>query len=142
MPETPILMRRQGDYVNVLHRRLPGWTKRDIRAFLRAQAGAIEACLNQEGARPWDRAVIIPGVVKVYAKLVEAKPERRARNPATGVLMRLPAEPKHMKARVKALARVKRAAGQVVVKRESKLAGPPAVLTPKRKSRYEREPVI
>jgi hypothetical protein len=127
-------MRRQSDYINVIHRRLPeGWTKKDVKVFLRAQADAVEECLSQRG-RPWDRAVIIPGLVKVYAKLVAAKPERRAKNPATGAWMMLGAVPEHLKARAKVLARVVRAVNPPPV-----VSRPTAVV---QRDRYHREPVI
>jgi len=136
-------MKRQKDYIKAVQAKLPeGWTKRDIRAFLVAQAEAAEECLSQGPS--WDRAIVVPGLVKIWAAHVSAKPGRRARNPATGALMRLPAEPARLKTRVRLLLRMKRAVTSLKRNppRGSVTAMPPAVVVPKRKDRYHREPVI
>ena len=133
MPTTPILMRRQSDYVRAIQQRLPDWTKKDIREFLRAQAGAAVECLST--GRRWDRAVIVPGLVKVFAAGVPAKPQRQVKNPATGKPMTLQAEPEHMKAVARVLARVKVAVNPPPIVPE----GPPVVV---KRDRYHREPVI
>lgn len=79
---------------------MDGTTKVQVRAFLNAMTSVCGKTLKKEGA------FVIPGVAKVLLVKVGPKPERKARNPATGATMTVPAKAasKKLKARfVKAL---------------------------------------
>jgi hypothetical protein len=39
----------KAEYINAIQGRLPGWTKKDIRGFLVAQAEAVQGCLGGIG---------------------------------------------------------------------------------------------
>ena len=140
-------MRTKKQYVDRLSE-LTGFTKADTRAFLKAQETAVLTCLEGGttglGLGLYYRTVIVPGLIKVMVVQTPPKPRRTALNPATGRRMVLPGKPAGYKIKARFLKQMKLAAGMDVRPRYSKVDLSPQLPPegPKRKNRYQRDPVI
>jgi hypothetical protein len=141
-------MRTKRQYVDRLSE-LTGFSKADTREFLKAQETAVLECLERGvtglGLGLYYRTVIVPGVVKLMVVQTPPKPRRRALNPATGRTIMLPGKPAGYRLKARFLKKAKKAAGMLVRPRYGKLEVSPqheSPPDPKRKNRYQREPVI
>lgn len=130
-------MRTKKQYVAAIQALMTGVPRLLIEEVLKAQETVVGRTLGS--GKPSDRVITVPGVVKLMAKVQAAKPERRARNPATGKMMVIQAQPATVKVKARFPASLKRAAGEKLfrVGERSEPAKPA-----RRLSRYERTPVI
>lgn len=86
--------------ITALAEEMDGTTKTHVKAFLNAMMLVCGKTLKKDGK------FVVPGIAKLVLVKVGPKPERKARNPATGATMIVPAKAasKKLKARfVKAL---------------------------------------
>jgi len=86
--------------ISAIAEEMDGTTKTHVKAFLNALNLVCGKTLKKENQ------FTVPGIAKLILVKVGPKPERKARNPATGAQMTVPAKPasKKLKARfVKAL---------------------------------------
>lgn len=86
--------------ISAIAEEMDGTTKTHVKAFLNALNLVCAKTLKKEGK------FVVPGIAKLLLQKVGPKPERKARNPATGATMIVAAKPasKKLKARfVKAL---------------------------------------
>jgi hypothetical protein len=128
-------MRTKKQYVTAIQGLMTGVPRALIEEVLKAQEIVVGRTLGT--GKPSDRVITVPGVVKLMARLQEAKPERRARNPATGHMMVIRAQPAHIKIKARFPVTLKRAVGEKLY-----IPKPAMVEKPRRLSRYERPPVI
>jgi nucleoid DNA-binding protein len=138
-------MRTKKQYIDRLSR-LTGFSKADTRAFLDAQETAVLDCLERGvtglGLGLYYRTVTIPGVVKLMVVSTPPKPSRMGLNPATGARIRIPGKPAGYQLKARFLAEAKRAVGVRIRCYGRVKESPPPPPDPKRKTRYQREPVI
>jgi len=87
---------------------MPGTTKTHVRAFLNALEAVAAKTLKAK-----DGKFMIPGILKILVVKVSPKPERKARNPATGAVMTVPAKAAGKRLKARFLKRLKVAAGQI-----------------------------
>ena len=97
-------------------------TKTTIRAFLKALEAVSCKSLKKDGA------VTIPGLVKLLVLKVGSKPERKARNPATGKEMIVPAKGPGKKLKARFVRSLKVGVGQIAA--PPKKAAKPAAAKP------------
>jgi nucleoid DNA-binding protein len=83
-----------------------GVVAKDIRAVLGALEGAVHASINKKGAG----AFTLPGLLKITAVNVPAKPKRKGINPFTKEEQWFAAKPATVKVKVRALKKLKDAA--------------------------------
>jgi len=86
--------------ITAIAEEMDGTTKTHVKAFLNALNLVCGKTLKKDGK------FVVPGIAKLLLVKVPPKQERKARNPATGATMTVPAKPasKKLKARfVKAL---------------------------------------
>jgi len=106
--------------ISAIAEEMDNTTKTHVRAFLTAINTVAGKTLRKEGS------FVLPGVVKFVLAKVPAKPERKARNPATGAVMMVPPKPPSKKLKARFLKAIKVDVGQ--------LPAPPSK-TPKRSPR-------
>ena len=73
--------------INALAEEMDGTTKTHVKAFLNALTSVAGKTLKKESK------FTIPGIAKLVLHKVGPKPERKARNPATGAAMVVAAKP-------------------------------------------------
>jgi nucleoid DNA-binding protein len=83
-----------------------GVVAKDIRAVLGALEGAVHASINKKGAG----AFTLPGILKITAVSVPAKPKRKGINPFTKEEQWFAAKPATVKVKVRPLKKLKDAA--------------------------------
>lgn len=83
-----------------------GVSARDVRAVLEALDGAIAGSVHKNGSGTF----MLPGLLKVTAVKVPAKPKRQGINPFTKVEQWFAAKPATVKVKVRPLKRLKDAA--------------------------------
>lgn len=83
-----------------------GVVAKDIRAVLGALEGAVHASVNKKGAG----AFTLPGLLKITAVSVPAKPKRKGINPFTKEEQWFAAKPATVKVKVRPLKKLKDAA--------------------------------
>ena len=83
-----------------------GVATKDVRAVLAALEGAVTASVNKKGAG----AFVLPGLLKITAVKVAAKPKRKGINPFTKEETVFAAKPATIKLKVRPLKRLKEAA--------------------------------
>jgi nucleoid DNA-binding protein len=96
-------------------------TKTQVKAFLEALRDTASKTLSKEGA------FVIPDVVKLVLVKTPARPERMARNPATGAPIKVAAKPAGKKLKARFVKHLKEKVGQVAPKARksaAKLAAP------------------
>ena len=79
---------------------------KQVRAVMAALEAAIHSSLSKKGPRVF----VLPGVLKVTAVAVPAKPKRKGINPFTGIEQMFKAKPATVKVKVRALKKLKDAA--------------------------------
>ncbi|MEH6416137.1 HU family DNA-binding protein [Pseudomonas sp. CGJS7] len=83
-----------------------GVVAKDVRAILGALEGAVHASINKKGAG----AFTLPGILKITAVNVPAKPKRKGINPFTKEEQWFAAKPATVKVKVRPLKKLKDAA--------------------------------
>lgn len=83
-----------------------GVAARDVRSVLTALEGAVAASVNKKGAGSFT----LPGLLKISAIKVEAKPKRKGINPFTKQEQWFAAKPASIKVKVRPLKKLKDAA--------------------------------
>lgn len=83
-----------------------GVVAKDVRAILGALEGAVHASINKKGAG----AFTLPGILKITAVSVPAKPKRKGINPFTKEEQWFAAKPATVKVKVRPLKKLKDAA--------------------------------
>ncbi|MBN7138346.1 DNA-binding protein [Lysobacter enzymogenes] len=83
-----------------------GVVAKDVRAILGALEGAVHASINKKGAG----AFTLPGILKITAVSVAAKPKRKGINPFTKEEQWFAAKPATVKVKVRPLKKLKDAA--------------------------------
>ncbi len=83
-----------------------GVVAKDVRAVLAALEGAVIGSVHKKGAG----AFLLPGLLKISAISVPAKPKRKGINPFTKVEQWFAAKPASVKIKVRALKKLKDAA--------------------------------
>ena len=83
-----------------------GVVAKDIRSILGALEGAVHASINKKGAG----AFTLPGLLKITAVSVPAKPKRKGINPFTKEEQWVAAKPATVKVKVRPLKKLKDAA--------------------------------
>mgnify|MGYP000950770727 CR=1 FL=1 len=83
-----------------------GVAKKDVRAIMSALEGTIHASINKKGAGKF----VLPGVLKITAVNVPAKPKRKGINPFTKEETVFAAKPASTKIKVRPLKKLKDAA--------------------------------
>jgi nucleoid DNA-binding protein len=83
-----------------------GVVARDVRAVLAALEGAVHGSVNKKGAG----AFTLPGLLKITAVSVPAKPRRKGINPFTKEEVWFAAKPASVKVKVRPLKKLKDAA--------------------------------
>ena len=83
-----------------------GVASRDVRAVLSALEGAMAGSVSKKGAGPF----VLPGLLKVTAVNVPAKPKRKGINPFTKEEQWFAAKPASVKLKVRPLKKLKDAA--------------------------------
>lgn len=83
-----------------------GVVARDVRAVISALEGAVHASINKKGAG----AFTLPGILKITAVSVPAKPKRKGINPFTKEEQWFAAKPATVKVKVRPLKKLKDAA--------------------------------
>jgi nucleoid DNA-binding protein len=78
-------------------------TAKDVRAILAALEGAIYASMGKKGAGIF----VLPGVLKITAVSVAAKPKRKGINPFTGQETTFAAKPASVKVKVRPMKKLK-----------------------------------
>jgi len=91
--------------IDDIQSRLPGATKLQVKAFLDAITETAEQSLRTEGV------FVLPDLIRIVVVETAAKPERTARNPATGAQITLPPKPAGKKLRVRLVKHIKKAVG-------------------------------
>jgi nucleoid DNA-binding protein len=99
-------------------------TKATIRAFLKALEAVSCKSLKKDGA------VTIPGLVKLLVLKVGSKPERKARNPATGKEMIVPAKGPGKKLKARFVRSLKVGVGQIAAPPKKASTAKPAAAKP------------
>jgi len=84
-----------------------GVAPKDVRAVMAALEGAIHGSVNKKGAGQF----VLPGVLKISAVSVPAKPKRKGINPFTKEETWFAAKPASTKLKVRPLKKLKDAAG-------------------------------
>ena len=79
---------------------------KDVRAVMAALEGAIHASVGKKGAGQF----VMPGVLKITAVNVPAKPKRKGINPFTGQETTFAAKPATVKVKVRPMKKLKDAA--------------------------------
>jgi len=79
---------------------------KQVRSVLAALEGVIHASISKKGAGVF----VLPGVLKVTAVNVPAKPKRKGINPFTGVEQMFKAKPASIKVKVRPMKKLKDAA--------------------------------
>jgi len=79
---------------------------KDVRAVLGALEGAIHSSIGKKGAGMF----VLPGLLKISAVKVAAKPKRKGINPFTGQETVFAAKPATVKVKVRAMKKLKDAA--------------------------------
>jgi nucleoid DNA-binding protein len=79
---------------------------KDVRAVMAALEGAIHASVSKKGAGQF----VLPGLLKITAVNVPAKPKRKGINPFTGLEAVFAAKPATIKVKVRPMKRLKDAA--------------------------------
>ncbi|MCC7247156.1 MAG: HU family DNA-binding protein [Lysobacter sp.] len=79
---------------------------KDVRAVLAALEGAVHASIGNKGAGMF----VLPGVLKITAVKVPAKPKRKGINPFTGQETLFAAKPATVKVKVRPMKKLKDAA--------------------------------
>lgn len=79
---------------------------KDVRAVMAALEGAIHASVSKKGAGQF----VLPGVLKITAVNVPAKPKRKGINPFTGQEAIFAAKPATIKVKVRPMKKLKDAA--------------------------------
>ena len=79
---------------------------KDVRAVMAALEGAIHASIGKKGAGQF----VLPGVLKITAVNVPAKPKRKGINPFTGQETTFAAKPATVKVKVRPMKKLKDAA--------------------------------
>ena len=79
---------------------------KDVRAVLAALEGAVVGSVNKNGARTF----VLPGLLKITATAVPAKPKRKGINPFTKQEQWFAAKPASVKVKVRPLKKLKDAA--------------------------------
>lgn len=79
---------------------------KDVRAVLATLEGAIHASIGKKGAGQF----VLPGVLKITAVSVAAKPKRKGINPFTGQETTFAAKPASVKVKVRPMKKLKDAA--------------------------------
>lgn len=79
---------------------------KDVRAVMAALEGAIHASIGKKGAGQF----VLPGVLKITAVSVAAKPKRKGINPFTGQETTFAAKPATVKVKVRPMKKLKDAA--------------------------------
>jgi nucleoid DNA-binding protein len=79
---------------------------KDVRALLAALEETIRASINKKGPRTF----VLPGVLKITAVAVPAKPARKGTNPFTGEPTTFKAKPATVKVKVRPMKKLKDAA--------------------------------
>lgn len=83
-----------------------GAAAKDVRAVIAALEETIRASISRKGPRTF----VLPGIVKITAVAVPAKPARQGVNPFTGEATVFKAKPATMKVKVRPMKRLKDAA--------------------------------
>jgi nucleoid DNA-binding protein len=83
-----------------------GVASRDVKAVLAALEDAMVGSVNKNGARSF----VLPGLLKITAVAVPAKPKRKGINPFTKEEQWFAAKPASVKLKVRALKKLKDAA--------------------------------
>ncbi len=83
-----------------------GVAARDVRSVLSALEGAVAASVNKKGAGSFT----LPGLLKISATKVDAKPKRKGINPFTKEEQWFAAKPASIKVKVRPLKKLKDAA--------------------------------
>lgn len=83
-----------------------GVVAKDVRAVLAALEGAVAGSVHKKGAGSF----MLPGLLKISAVSVPAKPKRKGINPFTKVEQVFAAKPASIKIKVRALKKLKDAA--------------------------------
>ncbi|QQP98932.1 HU family DNA-binding protein [Lysobacter enzymogenes] len=83
-----------------------GVVAKDVRSILGALEGAVHASINKKGAG----AFTLPGILKITAVSVAAKPKRKGINPFTKEEQWFAAKPATVKVKVRPLKKLKDAA--------------------------------
>ncbi|GAA0900311.1 HU family DNA-binding protein [Luteibacter anthropi] len=83
-----------------------GVVKKDVAAVLASLESAIHASIHKKGAG----AFTLPGLLKITAVNVPAKPKRKGKNPFTGEEQVFAAKPASVKVKVRPLKKLKDAA--------------------------------
>lgn len=96
--------------VNAIADNMDGTTKTHVRAFIAALGEVCTKTLKKEGQ------FVLPGIVKLVVAKVPPRPERTARNPATGQQMKVPAKPASKKLKARFLKAIKVEVGQLSAK--------------------------
>jgi nucleoid DNA-binding protein len=128
-------MRTKKQYVAAIQELMTGVPRALIEEVLKAQERVVQRALST-GPKV-GRVITVPGVVTIFSTPQPWRPERRARNPATGKMMVIPAKAASVKLKTKTPVSLRRAAGERIIGDPE-----PEVLKPRRLSRYERPPVI
>ena len=95
--------------INAISAEMENTTKTHVRAFLGALVTVAGKTLKKE------QKFVIPGVVKFVLVKVGPKPQRQARNPATGATMTVPAKPASKKLKARFLKAIKVDTGVITV---------------------------
>lgn len=93
--------------VNEIHGRLDGATKTQVKEFLEALKATAVKTLTKSGT------FTLPDLVKIVLVNTNAKPERMARNPATGAQIKVAAKPAGKKLKARFVKYLKGEVGQV-----------------------------
>lgn len=83
-----------------------GVAKKDVRAVMTALEGTIHASISKKGAGRF----VLPGLLKITAVNVPAKPKRKGINPFTGQETVFAAKPATVKVKVRPMKKLKDAA--------------------------------
>jgi nucleoid DNA-binding protein len=83
-----------------------GVAPKDVKAVMAALEGAMHASVSKKGAGSF----VLPGLLKITAVSVAAKPKRKGINPFTGLETTFAAKPASRKLKVRAMKKLKDAA--------------------------------
>lgn len=93
--------------ISAVHERMDNVTKTQVKEFLEALKATAVKTLSKEGA------FTLPDLVKIVVVKTSAKPEREARNPATGAKIKVAAKPSGKKLKARFVKYLKGEVGQV-----------------------------
>lgn len=93
--------------ISAVHERMDGVTKTQVKEFLEALKATAVKTLIKEGV------FTFPDLVKIVVVKTSAKPERLARNPATGAQIKVPAKPTGKKLKARFVKYLKGEVGQI-----------------------------